>query len=268
MNHTVTTHQHKRFHQLSWVAISLLILLSFAFFAHLYERLAIPVQSTTHATVAGDRLVGPVTEPALLLLNADALVTTLHGGTVTLTARVRDTDGRPVPGIPVSFQSAQGSVAPASAETDASGVATATFTAGAVEGQALVMATVNDLVREAAVQVVKPNSATATHALQLELGGTKLDPGQQMNLTAVLRDGTGAPLAGEVISLFGSLGEVTPASAVSDANGRTSFTYHAGANAGQAMITALAGYASHSATFSVGIVASPEQKLFLPLVTR
>jgi hypothetical protein len=159
-------------------------------------------------------------------------------------------------------------VAPANALTDANGVVTATFTAGAVEGQAVITAAVNDLAREAAVQVVKLHSNSTTHTLSLELGASKLDPDQQMNLTAILHDGAGEPLAGEVISVFGALGEVSPASAVSDANGRASFTYRAGAVAGQAMITALAGYAAQSATFPLGTVAGPEQRLFLPLVAR
>jgi hypothetical protein len=268
MLHTNTTQPRTRFHQLSWAVITLLMLLSVVASVQLFDRLRTQTETITRAAVIVDRLAGPAGEPALLLLNADALVATLNGGKVNLTARLRDKDGKAVPGITVNFASTQGSVAPASAQTNADGVATTIFTAGAGEGQTLVTATVDDLVREAAVQVVKPNSTTASHALQLELGAAKLDPGQQMNLSAVLRDGAGAPLAGEVISVFGSMGEVTPASAVSDANGRVSFTYHAGTNAGQAMVTALAGYAAQSATFQVGTVASPQQRLFLPLVSR
>jgi hypothetical protein len=58
---------------------------------------------------------------------------------------------------------------------------------------------------------------------------------------------------------------------MSDANGRVTATYHAGQNAGAAMITALAGAAAQSVTFQVGTPATPEQpthKAFLPLVNR
>jgi hypothetical protein len=101
---------------------------------------------------------------------------------------------------------------------------------------------------------------------------SKLDPGQQINVSAILRDGAGQPVTGELVSFFGSLGEVTPASAVSDENGRVSFTYRAGAIPGQAMITALAGYAAHSVAFQVGEIQGPGQpgaeRLFLPVISR
>ena len=268
MIHTNTTRQPTRFQQLSWAALVLLMLLSIVAGAQLFDHLRTQSRTMTQAAATTDQLAAPGNAPALLLLNADALVATLNGGAVKLTARVRDKEGRAVPGVTVNFASGQGGVAPASAQTDADGVATTTFTAGAVEGQAFVTATANDLTREAAIQVVKPNNASASPALQLALGAAKLDPGQQMQLTAVLRDSAGAPLAGQVISVFGSLGEVSPASAVSDGNGRVAFTYQAGANPGQAMVTVLAGYAAQSATFPVGKIAVAEQKLFLPLVSR
>jgi hypothetical protein len=210
--------------------------------------------------------------PALLLLDADALVLTTESGATQVTARVRDAEGKAVAGVVVQFSSTLGGIDPASVTTDAEGVATATFNAGGAQGQALVSAAANGLTREAAIQLVKPNSDATANTLALDFAATKLDLGQQVAFSAVLRDSTGAPVAGELVSLFGSLGEVSPASVMSDANGRVSATYHAGAAAGRAMITVLAGYAAQSATFQVGeIITEPEppaHKSFLPLVTR
>lgn len=216
-------------------------------------------------------------EPALLLLNADALVTTINGGVVNLTALVRDAVGKPVSSATVTLQSAHGTLAPATLVTDANGTALASFTAGPSSGQARITATVNgggnDLTREVVIQLRKPNSDTTTHALEVNASQQKIALGQQMNVSAVLRDSGGAPVVGELVSLFGALGEVTPASAVTDASGRVNFTYRAGAVNGQAMVTALAEYAAHSAAFQVGEVTVPEQPtlnnhIYLPVVSR
>lgn len=85
----------------------------------------------------------------------------------------------------------------------------------------------------------------------MDFGASQLDPGRRPPWNAVLRDSAGQPVAGELVTLFGSLGEVTPASALSDANGRITASYHAGPNAGAAMITVLAGVAARS-TFPGG----------------
>jgi hypothetical protein len=207
--------------------------------------------------------------PALLLLNPDQLVTPIHGGATTLTVRVRDAASQPVPGVTVQVHSTLGNVTPASVTTDGNGAAVVTFTAGSVPGQAQVVAETGGLTQEAAIQVVNPTEPLA-NTLTVTINASRLDPGQSLPVQATLRDAGGAPLAGELVSFFGSLGEVTPASAMTDANGRVTFTYRAGNAAGQAMITTLAGYATASATIQVGDQAQPgpANRLFLPLVNR
>jgi hypothetical protein len=226
--------------------------------------------ATTVATISQPLVIDAGT-PALLLLNAEALALPLNEGSTQVTARVRDAEGKAVAGVVVQFNSTLGSMDPANATTDAAGVATATFNAGGAQGQAVISAAANGLTREAAVEIRKPNSDATANTLALDFAATKLDPGQQVAFSAILRDGAGEPVAGELVSLFGSLGEVTPASVMSDANGRVSATYRAGAASGQAMITALAGYTSKSATFQVGEIKTDPQlthKSFLPLVSR
>jgi len=223
---------------------------------------------TKTATPAVVLQTGP---PALLLLEADALVLPMTNGTAQLTARVRDAQGKPVAGIVVQFQSDRGSVTPASATTDGDGVAIATLQTNGAAGRALITATVNDLSQEAAIQLINPATNATTNRLTLDFDATQLDPGQTATLSAVLRDEAGQPVAGELVTLFGSFGAVTPASGLSDANGRITATYRAGANAGTAMITALAGVAAQSVSFQVGTPATPDQpshRAFLPLVNR
>ncbi|MCB0110866.1 MAG: Ig-like domain-containing protein, partial [Caldilineaceae bacterium] len=178
---------------------------------------------------------------ALLLVQADALVLPKDNGTGQVTARVRDAVGNPVAGVTVQFQGVLGNVNPANAITDSNGMAMTTFQSTGVTGRALVTATTGTLSREAAIQVINPATSATTNVLTLDFGASQLDPGETATIHAVLHDAAGQPLAGELVTLFGSLGEVTPASAMSDANGNVTATYHAGPNAGGAMLTALAG---------------------------
>ncbi|MEZ4864232.1 MAG: Ig-like domain-containing protein [Caldilineaceae bacterium] len=216
-------------------------------------------------------VVLPTNPPALLLLQADSLVLPMTNGSAQLTARVRDAVGKPVAGVTVQFQGALGNVNPANAITDSNGMAMTTFQSTGATGRALVTATTGDLSREAAIQVINPATSATTNGLTLDFGASQLDPGETATIHAVLHDAAGQPLAGELVTLFGSLGEVTPASAMSDANGSVTATYRAGPNAGGAMLTALAGVASKSVSFQVGTPDVPGQQthqLFLPLVNR
>ncbi|MFN8445748.1 MAG: Ig-like domain-containing protein [Caldilineaceae bacterium] len=226
---------------------------------------------TSGALTKAAPLEADANPPALLLLQADALVLPMTNGTAQISARVRDARGNPVAGSTVKFQGALGMVNPTSVTTDANGVARATFQAAGHAGRALVTATVNQLSREAAVQLVNPATAATNNGLTLDFAASKVDPGQTVSVHAVLRDAAGQPVAGELITLFGSLGEVTPASVLSDANGNVSAAYHAGQSVGRAMITALAGVASKSVNFQVGDLSNPEQpalKTFFPIISR
>lgn len=210
------------------------------------------------------------TPPAILLLTSDELVVTINGGHTQLTARVRDAVGRPVAGATVQFASQQGVVNPATLTTDAQGVAMTTFTAGATAGLATINAQVATLSQVTTLQLVDPAGAAAPR-LTLALDQTPLTPGQQLTVKGQLRDGAGQPVAGAVVSFFGSLGTVTPASALSAADGTVTFTYRAGAAGGQARLTALAGYATASAALQ--IQGAPDQptvgyRIYLPAVSR
>lgn len=212
--------------------------------------------------------------PALLLVNADALVAPINGGSASVTARLRDAEGKPVAGVVVRFQSDRGTLAPASARTDATGAASATFTAGGTPGQAAITATAGDFTQTAMIQIVKANSDATTHGMVLEVGNGQIPHGQQTPLTIRLRDAAGQPVAGELVTFFGALGDVTPASAVTDAQGRATARFQAGDIPGQALITALAGPVSRSVLIQVGDTVTPppppkgQHSIYLPVVTR
>lgn len=212
--------------------------------------------------------------PALLLLNTDALVAPINGGVATVTARLRDAEGKPVAGVAVRFQSDGGALAPAIVRTDATGAASATFTAGETPGQAAITAAAGDFTQAAAIQIVKVNSDATTHGLALEVGNGRIPQGQQTPLTIRLRDAAGQPVAGELVTFFGALGDVTPASAVTDAEGRATARFHAGDIPGRALITALAGPVSRSVSIQVGDTVTPppppkgQHSIYLPVVRR
>lgn len=251
------------------VSLFSLLVAGYPALQHALNRLTNAVADSQLVVLTGGQLAQSSATPALLLLNPDQLVTPINGGTTTLTVRVRDAASQPLPGVIVQLHSTLGSVAPASVTTDHAGAAVVNFTAGSVPGQAQVVAETGGLTQEAAIQLVKPTDPLA-NTLTLNINASQLDPGQALPVQVTLRDAGGAPLAGELVSFFGSLGEVTPASAMTDAEGRVTFTYRAGTTAGQAMITTLAGYTTASATIQVGDPAkpSPANRLFLPLVNR
>lgn len=253
--------------------IVLLLWLGLALLGHQLAGLLHTLQQTDSGSAATHQArqsdAGP---PAVLLLNGDALVTAINSGEATFTARVRDGKGKPVANVMVSFQSDQGTVTPATAQTDASGAVSATFRAGAMAGPARVTATAGDFSQTATLQIVQPAS-NQQHTLALALGTGQLPSEQSTALTIQLRDAAGQPVAGELVTFFGALGTVTPTSAVTDANGRATARFQAGRIAGQGLISALAGAATHSASIQVGerVIPPPaeaDHALYLPLVSR
>lgn len=114
----------------------------------------------------------------------------------------------------------------------------------------------------------KPQNDASGQTILLNVGANKIGLGQQMNVSAILQDATGQPVAGELVSFFGALGEVSPASAVSDNNGQVTVVYQAGNVAGDARITALAGYASQTVAIQVGErITTPPTATPVPMAT-
>lgn len=93
-------------------------------------------------------------------------------------------------------------------------------------------------------------------------------PEEERGITGLI-DSSGQPIGGQLITFFGSLGEVSPASALSDVTGRITGTFTGGSIPGQARVSVLAGYASASSVLEVEQATIPGENLaYLPVVLR
>lgn len=227
---------------------------------------AAPGQATILATTG--ELTGTTSveimgySPAALTLAADAVLLPTSGGsgsagTTVVTVTVRDQVNQAVSGAVAAFAATLGTMSPVTAATNAEGIATSTFTAGAMPGQASITAECEGLGQSVALQLATPQVT----ALDLQVGAAAIQPGAQTSLVVTVHDQFGRPMAGELVSLFGSLGTVSPSSGLSDGNGQVAATFTAGSVPGQAALTALAGYASDSTTIRVQFLTPPALRI-------
>ncbi|MEO5881939.1 MAG: Ig-like domain-containing protein [Caldimonas sp.] len=162
--------------------------------------------------------------------SVDVLASTVQvgsgGGTVTVSAVVKDSNNVALAGAPVSFSATSGNITAASAVTNSSGVATATFTAGADRSN-----------RQATVSV---KSGSATGRVTLDIVGTVLSYSGvttvPLNGVASLPikavDSSGTPISGIPVTVTSSLGNgLSSATLVTDSLGTAAVTYTA-TNAG------------------------------------
>lgn len=201
----------------------------------------------TVGTTLGSDTTG--NSPTSLILITDAIVLPTGDGQAVVTAMVRDQAGRSVADADVHFTTNLGSMSPASATTDADGIAASTFTAGEVPGQATVIVECSGLTQTVLFQLGGAQQDIGSLTLQSDVD--QLMPGERASVTATVRDQAGNPVSGELITFFGSLGEMAPASGLSDDSGEVTATFTAGSVPGQATITVLAGYASNSVNVQV-----------------
>ncbi len=178
--------------------------------------------------------------------------------TQDVVVRVTDDLNNPKAGVTVTFSVATGggSLSQTAAQTDASGTASVKWTLGPQAGIQTILATVGGL---APLTLSATAQAEATASVVVFSGNNQNGlPGQTLAtpLTARVLDRFGNPVAGAVVVFTpapGS-GSVSPASAVTGANGTASTTWQLGGVPGPATVTASSG--GHSATFSGGINAT------------
>jgi hypothetical protein len=122
-----------------------------------------------------------------------------------------------------------------------------TFTGYALEAGKVLSGTLTEqitgftpqaLTTQGAFVAVRAASRVPT-TLQVQLGATQLNPGQQTALLATVLDQSGQPLAGVVTIFQSTLGTVSPANGVTNAQGQVSALFTAGNRTGLAGITAL-----------------------------
>lgn len=191
---------------------------------------------TTVARFAGDSQVAPV---GTLLPDSLAVLVT-------------DSAGHPVAGVTVAWTPVGGgTVAPASSQTDALGIARAARTLGATAGHATTTATVTGLApfqfdAVGQVQGAVSLSSNTVGALTDTVLGTLLDPEPRPSVLVVDQNGT--PVAGVKVVWTASGGNVTADTVVTDGNGVSRVGYTFGASTATT-------YAAHATV--AGLVNSP-----------
>ncbi len=184
----------------------------------------LPGVATVTATVGSLSATTQVTftlgAPANVTLSANP-TTLLVGNSSTLTATVTDQYGNAVAdGTVVSFATSLGNVSPISATT-VNGVATATLSSTAA-GVATVTATVDSLNATRLVTFTTGPAAqillTATPALIFANGIS------QSTVLATVRDAFGNPVPNALVNFLAGIGQFSPASGSTNANGEVTAT--------------------------------------------
>jgi adhesin/invasin len=191
--------------------------------------------------------------PAALVLNATTTVVA-EGVQSAIRATVCDRTGRPLADIAVTMNAEGGTVEPSVVHTDATGVVTATFKAGTAPGHAIIRANVGDLKTTSTLEVRAPATADSV-TIELDVNAVCLTPGQRTQVFARVRDATSQPVAGEPVTLLGTLGDLTPPSAITDKDGRVKAIFVAGPDGGNGRIVVLA---THTSSTTAIIIVAPE----------
>ena len=144
------------------------------------------------------------------------------GQEVTVTAFVKAAGNVGISGAPVSFSTDSGVLTNVKAVTDANGVATASFSAGANKVNRTAIVTVRSGNASGAV------SLTTTGSRTIVTGPSATQLGQSTELVVVAEDSARQPVSQATISISSALGNtVTPARGVTDEAGRMTFSYTA-----------------------------------------
>jgi uncharacterized protein (TIGR03437 family) len=176
-----------------------------------------------------------------------------------LVVSVTDNQGSPVSGATVRFSVASGaaSLNPASAATNAQGMASTLVTAGASAGPIGVTASLNALSAKFSLTSTAQGPATNVAYVYLVSGNQQAGPpGSTFPIPIVVQalDVLGNPVAGASVSFVASAGlTLSSPVAVTDAQGHASTMVTAGPVPGQYVITASSG--SASATFTMVVNA-------------
>ncbi|MDP4030388.1 MAG: Ig-like domain-containing protein [Gallionella sp.] len=224
-----------------------------------------PVSATGFATYSvGGSFAGAASLSVALTDSAGATVTTLPGGApTTVKATARDAAGAPVAGIVVSFSTdaTKATISPATALTNASGIATVTMipASSTASGAAVITATsqVDTKVVTGSKGFDVVGSSSGAASLTVTLSSTSVSSSAPVTVTATLKDVFGVAIAGEVVtfSTDDTIAKISPATALTNASGVAS------ASLSPASLTAL-GAAVITATSKAGTTEVTDTKGF------
>ena len=210
-------------------------------------------------------LLAPTGSAITLSANSSTVPT---NGTVGLTAFVMESSGTPVQnGTTVRFTTTLGTVTPTEAQTT-NGVAVATFNAGASSGVATIHAVSGAAAggsgtsggtgtgtgttttgSNATNMVTITVGVAAAKTLAVNASPTSVGPnGGSVTVTATVLDANGGSLAGIPVTFSADHGNVSPATATTDASGQATTTL---TTAAETKVTASSGTATGTATVTL-----------------
>ncbi|WP_170123777.1 Ig-like domain-containing protein [Mangrovibacter plantisponsor] len=174
-------------------------------------------------TFKADDTTAEIIDGALVVTRDNAVA----NGTATneVKATVTDASGNPVPNVTVNFGADNGATIPASADTDASGVATVTLT-NTTAGATVVTAAINGSSQNVTTTFV-PDDTTAEiidGALSVARDNAKADGSATNEVQATVTDASGNPVPGMTVTFSASNGATIPPSADTDASGVATVT--------------------------------------------
>jgi hypothetical protein len=161
------------------------------------------------------------------------------GETATVIATLTDSSGDPISAEELYFSLSTnvsgGSILPGTVTTDGSGQATATYTAGSIEGtdRIRVVSSSNSSVNAiASVRVRQSGGVVVPDQGSLYLTPTKTavktDGRDKSTITATLLDDSNAPIVGAIIRFTAEGGQISASGVVTDENGRASVEFSSG----------------------------------------
>lgn len=87
--------------------------------------------------------------------------------------------------------------------------------------------------------------------ISVSISHEQVSAGHTVDVSATIRDESGQPLSGELVTFFGSLGTIYPDNAITNSNGVVSAIYTAGTESGNVTIQALAASTNDSAQIKI-----------------
>lgn len=191
--------------------------------------------------------------PATVELLASATTVGTGGDTVQLTAFVKDANNNTLPQTPVTFTTTTGTLSNVAATTNASGAATASFSAGSDKSNrsATITVTSGAIVRDLALPI------TGTRLTVSGTGSLTLGSSGSYNVTVV--DSVGNSLPNVTVSASSQRGNtISPAQGATDTSGQVSFLVNATA-AGSDVIS----FTSAGATGTAALAVSGDNFAFV-----
>jgi len=186
-----------------------------------------------------------------VVVSASAPAVGTDGGTVTITAIVKDPNNVAISGAAISWSATLGSLSGQSSVTNAQGVATATYSPGAT--RTLPTATITATSAGANGSVVVGITATTTSIELLASSPSIGTGGDQVTVSAFVKDANNVAKVGASVSWSVDLGRLSSITTVTDSNGLARATLDAGSNKTNrtAVVTAVSGAAQQTLTVPV-----------------